>query len=193
MIGDTSTENLRNEIDGSDGRAGSASDAADDESPIPDDARVDSAMACTDAAGCQANEYCSSRGLCEACTDIVSADLSAVEFSEPEPLSAVNAGAGDDALRFPRIFDEGSKLVYEHLFSERGENCQPGSPFSTDLGLVRLNAAGQPAETVVPVNVNKPSATDTDASLSPDMCWMYFASARDTTGNTRLYRARRAQ
>jgi hypothetical protein len=77
-------------------------------------------------------------------------------------------------------------------YAERDENCTQ-AVFTNDIGLLRVNAAGQAVGNVIPLNVNLSGISDTDPSLSPDMCFMYFASTRDDDRLFRIYRARRVR
>jgi hypothetical protein len=71
---------------------------------------------CKASEECASGQYCSPEGVCTSCGDISSKELGEIEFSEPEPLAAVNASGGDDGLRFPRAFDRGTKLFYERAY-----------------------------------------------------------------------------
>jgi hypothetical protein len=62
-----------------------------------------------------------------------------------------------------------------------------------DIGIVRLDDAGQPEHPIARLNANKPGSMDVDGSLSPDSCWLYFTSSRAESGRLRLYRARRVR
>lgn len=59
--------------------------------------------------------------------------------------------------------------------------------------LVRVDSAGQATGNVVPLDVNVPGVSDTDPSLSPDMCSLYFVSTRNEKKLYRIYRARRRE
>jgi hypothetical protein len=73
--------------------------------------------------------------------------------------------------------------------------CQPLDAATTDLYVVPLEPttgmAVQPALALA--SLNEVGTTDTDPSLSPDFCTLYFASDRGSTGNSdfKLYRAAR--
>lgn len=77
---------------------------------------------------------------------------------------------------------------------ERDASCKvlPGSP--SDVFVVKLNEAGLPEGVPVPVaGVSQPGKSDAEPSLSPDSCWLYFASERDTPDKLRLFRAHRVE
>jgi hypothetical protein len=77
---------------------------------------------------------------------------------------------------------------------ERDASCKvlPGEPF--DVFVVKLNEAGLPEGAPVSVSgVSQAGKSDLEPSLSPDACWLYFASERDTPDKLRLFRAHRVQ
>jgi hypothetical protein len=78
-------------------------------------------------------------------------------------------------------------------FTERGEACDHVGQTSTDIGVVKLTSAGQAQGPVVPLNVNRAVLSDTDASLSQDLCWLFFSSSRHESRKLRLYRSRRVR
>jgi hypothetical protein len=64
----------------------------------------------------------------------------------------------------------------------------------TDVFLVRLDATGQPLATAASVEgIDQPTTSEADASLSADMCWLYFASDRVTENRIRILRAHRGR
>jgi hypothetical protein len=77
---------------------------------------------------------------------------------------------------------------------ERNASCKPLAAEPYDVFVVKLNDAGVPAGPAVSVTgVNQSGVLDMDPSLSPDLCWMYFASDRDTPKTLRLFRAHRLE
>jgi hypothetical protein len=313
---------------------------------------ADATIPCRKTDDCPEDRYCGEAGLCVRCTDFGSMDPAKIVFGEPEPLTAVNAGADIEALRNPRAFDGGAKLLYTREFVGTSAvwltgdfRVDPGSPvgppidgpgsesaplkvpngtgmfggynfffdfsraddagvhgpkviygarvdragrataitalpapfnefprsgsgfalsqkrafwtenldnvlniqlwtapvegdiigtrvnltlpngctayeldyavwaswdgkfilvgynerddkcaqtlFMNDVGLVHVNASGQAVGNIFPLDVNLPGISDNDPSLSPDMCFLYFASTRHESRRYRLYRARR--
>jgi hypothetical protein len=94
----------------------------------------------------------------------------------------------------PWATPDGRLLFISFRERERDETCTHiGNENSTDVGVLKLTSAGQAQGPVVPLNVNRPVLSDTDASLSQDQCWLYFSSSRHESGRLRLYRARRTR
>ena len=72
-----------------------------------------------------------------------------------------------------------------------GDDCEPDRGAASDLfvGLLDPNS-GELVQAASPLNVNvEGDSAETDASLSGDLCTLYFASNRD--GAYRIYRAKR--
>ena len=91
----------------------------------------------------------------------------------------------------PWVTPEGRILMVS--ISERDQDCNAGENSPQDVAWAKLDASGQPAHPLITVrNVNQPGTSETDGSLSPDLCWFYFASNRGES-NYRLYRARRVR
>jgi hypothetical protein len=88
---------------------------------------------CDDDSPCGRGSYCTPQSVCRACTDISTVpDLANVRFKTPEPLSIVNAAAGDFVLRMPRAFGSGNALLYVRDFFG-GELWLTGDP-ERDVG-----------------------------------------------------------
>jgi hypothetical protein len=74
--------------------------------------------------------------------------------------------------------------------TERDASCAVLSGEPRDVVMFRLDESGQALGPAMPViGVNRPGMTELDASLSPDMCWLYFS--RIESDKLRLARARR--
>jgi hypothetical protein len=94
--------------------AESAADA-DDDSSSQDGS--DAIPSCTDAADCAPGSFCNPLGRCRSCSDPATLrNLDELEYGSPEPLTAINAAAGQMHLRYPRAFDATSRLVYQRDF-----------------------------------------------------------------------------
>lgn len=77
---------------------------------------------------------------------------------------------------------------------ERNAGCKTLAAEPFDVFAVKLNDAGLPDGPAVSVaGVSQPGVLDMDPSLSPDACWLYFASDRDTPKTLRLFRAHRVE
>lgn len=88
------------------------------------------------------------------------------------------------------------KILLVNATEPGSGTCPVPSSFelATDLYMVRLDASGQPLGPMMSIgSVNQLGTREAEASLSPDLCWMYFASDRDASGRMRLYRARRVR
>jgi hypothetical protein len=109
-------------------------------------------------------------------------------------LSLVNGCSIFEFDYTPWATPDGRLLFITFRERERDEACTHiGNENSTDVGVLKLTSAGQAQGPVVPLNVNRPILSDTDASLSQDQCWLYFSSSRHESGRLRLYRARRTR
>jgi hypothetical protein len=85
---------------------------------------------CGTDAPCAQHEYCGSDGSCRRCDDLTSLeDPGSAIFATPEPLSVLNAAAGDWYLRSPRPFGDGGALLYVRDFFG-GEIWLTGDPLS---------------------------------------------------------------
>jgi hypothetical protein len=74
---------------------------------------------------------------------------------------------------------------------QRNAKCE-APDHRNDLFVVALDAAGQPRGTAFGLpDIDAPESSEFDPSLSPDMCWLYFASDRIDQAHLRLFRARR--
>jgi hypothetical protein len=92
----------------------------------------------------------------------------------------------------PWVTPDGRILLLS--FTEREDSCSLPDSAPHDLGIVRLDASGQPEHHVLAVrSVSQAGTSEGDGSLSSDMCWLYFVSNRDKAGQTLLYRARRVR
>jgi hypothetical protein len=116
-------------------------DAATDDPSCDGSSCGDAAIACKKTDDCPEDRYCGATGFCVRCTDLGSTDPAKILFGEPEPLSAVNAGADLESLRNPRVFDGGTKLLYVHDFAGTASiwltgnlNVDPGSPIGPPIG-----------------------------------------------------------
>jgi hypothetical protein len=104
-------------------RQSSTPDASGAEVGAPRDAAGDAtetdasdAMNCTTWKTCGPSEYCRS-GACRPCDDLKAlAGAADLKFDPPEALTALNANAGLESLRFARAFGDGSKLMYARDF-----------------------------------------------------------------------------
>jgi hypothetical protein len=76
-----------------------------------------------------------------------------------------------------------------------GDTCSPLDAGTTDLFVVPLEpSSGMPAQPALALaSLNEVGASETDPSLTPDFCTLYFASDRTAPGSSEfeLYRARR--
>ncbi len=96
---------------------------------------------------------------------------------------------GDDAT--PWVNLNGTLLLFSA--ESMSDNCQPNDSNAHDLFAVPLAKDGTPTRSAIPLSAlnNAGSASDeTDPSLAPDSCSIYFASDSGT-GNYDLYRAAR--
>ena len=96
---------------------------------------------------------------------------------------------GDDAT--PWVTPEGHRMFFRSF--PLGDACQPLDATTTDLFVVPLESgSGVPTLPAVALaSLNDVGTTETDPSLSPDFCAIYFASDRDSPGDFKLYRAPR--
>lgn len=78
--------------------------------------------------------------------------------------------------------------------TERGQNCQLSNGQPTDILMVKLDAPGLPSGFALPVaGVSRAGSSEQEPSLSPDLCWLYYASSPNSSERLRLYRAHRIQ
>lgn len=90
----------------------------------------------------------------------------------------------------PWVTPDGEHLLFAAL--PVGDDCEPVPGAGSDLfvGLLDRNS-GDLVQAAAPLNVNvEGEVSETDASLSTDLCTLYFASNRDGE-SYRIYRARR--
>jgi hypothetical protein len=82
------------------------------------------------------------------------------------------------------------KLLFVNV-AERDASCQLLPSDTRDIVVFRLDEAGQALGpgSVLP-DVHEADTTEADASLSTDMCWLYFSKMQDT-GRLGVMRARR--
>jgi hypothetical protein len=99
--------------------------------------------------------------------------------------------SGTDAT--PWVTPDGRRMFFRSLPPD--DACQPLDAMTTDLYVVPLEPqSGVPTQTALALsNLNEVGVTDTDPSLTPDFCALYFASDRNSPGNSdfKLYRANR--
>jgi hypothetical protein len=99
--------------------------------------------------------------------------------------------SGSDAT--PWVTPDGRRMLLRAFPFD--EMCQPRESSATDLFVVPLEpSTGMPiAPALLLANVNGEGTTETDPSLSPDLCTLYFASDAGSAGNPdfKLFRARR--
>jgi WD40-like Beta Propeller Repeat len=96
---------------------------------------------------------------------------------------------GDDAT--PWVNLAGTLLLFSA--ESMADTCQPNDSHAHDLFAVPLAKTGLPASAAIPLsalNNTGGGSDETDPSLSPDSCSVYFASDNGT-GNYDLYRAAR--
>jgi hypothetical protein len=96
---------------------------------------------------------------------------------------------GDDAT--PWVTPEGHRMFFRSF--PVGDTCQPLDAATTDLFVVPLaSGSGTPTLPAAALaSLNEVGSTETDPSLSPDFCAIYFASDRGSPGAFKLYRAPR--
>jgi hypothetical protein len=74
--------------------------------------------------------------------------------------------------------------------TERGDDCSQVGSSPMDIVVVRLDETGQPLGPATPLSsVNHSGITELDASLSPDLCSLYFITS--VSDKLRVMRARR--
>jgi len=99
------------------------------------------------------------------------------------------ARGGEDAT--PWVSAEGTLLLFRN--PSVNESCEPNDSGATDLFAVPLASDGTPQVAATPLaslNITGGMSSESDASLSPDFCTLYFASDSGT-GDFDLYRAQR--
>ncbi len=88
----------------------------------------------------------------------------------------------------PWATPDGKLLLFDS--SEHYTDCNnKNAPL--DMFVARPDASGKVSQQAGQIDVDLQSVNDSQPSLSPDMCWLYFASDRDGAKTTRLYRAHR--
>ena len=87
----------------------------------------------------------------------------------------------------PWVSLDGKLLMFSAL--ESFPSCTKGN--NVDIYATGLKADGQVTGNAFPIGVNLQNVTDTAASMSWEMCWIYFASRRNGATKQELYRARR--
>lgn len=89
----------------------------------------------------------------------------------------------------PWVTPNGKLLFFRS--AEQSDNCRTST--GTDLYFARPGANGTSTATATPLaGVNAVNTIDTSPSLSSDLCWLYFASNRESgQSHLRLYRAPR--
>jgi hypothetical protein len=91
----------------------------------------------------------------------------------------------------PWASSDGAFLLFSAL--ELTNACLPVTGAPRDLYIGVMQQDGQPAATGRLLDdVSRPNRDETDASMSRDLCWLYFA-ANDSNlpGGFRMYAARR--
>jgi hypothetical protein len=97
--------------------------------------------------------------------------------------------AGEDATPWVNVL--GTLLLFRN--PSVGDSCEPNDSGATDLFAAPLNKDGIPPVAATPlssINNTGGLSWETDPSLSPDSCAIYFASD-DGTGDFDLYKAQR--
>lgn len=88
----------------------------------------------------------------------------------------------------PWVTPDGTLLLFNSTEYYTDCNSKGTTP---DIFYVTLDAKGQATGIAHRVNVDLQNVSDLQASLSPNMCWLYFASDRNGAQKPRLYRAHR--
>ena len=99
------------------------------------------------------------------------------------------ARGGEDAT--PWVNVSGTLLLFRN--PSLNDGCEPNDAGATDLFAAPLDQQGLPVVPAIPLaslNNTGGVSTETDPSLSPDSCFLYFASDNGT-GNFDLYKAQR--
>ena len=99
------------------------------------------------------------------------------------------ARTGDDAT--PWVNAAGTLLLFRNPSLD--DSCQPNDSGATDLFAAPLDKEGKPLIAAIPLaslNTTGGMSTETDPSLSPDSCALFFASDSGT-GDFDLYKAQR--
>jgi hypothetical protein len=98
---------------------------------------------CNGAASCPNGTYCNSERVCTPCTDLTSLDdPSTARFATPEPLSVINAATDLHYIRYPRVFGDGSGLLYEREFF--GQELWLTGMWETTFGAPLASPIGHP-------------------------------------------------
>jgi hypothetical protein len=91
----------------------------------------------------------------------------------------------------PWVTPDGAMLLVTG--TQRDASCTATTQ-RTDIFRVRVDASGQPlAAGSALEGIDEPMSGETDASLSADLCWLYFSSDRGADARFRLYRAHRGR
>ena len=99
----------------------------------------------------------------------------------------------DGADATPWVTPDGRRMFFRAFPLD--DACQPLDAATTDLFVVPLEpTTGMPVQPALALaSLNEVGTTDTDPSLSPNFCTLYFASDRGSAGSSdfKLYRATR--
>lgn len=88
----------------------------------------------------------------------------------------------------PWATPDGTLLLFNS--SEHYTDCN-NTNAPLDMFVARPDKSGKVSQQADEIDVDLQNINDTQPSLSPDMCWLYFASDRNGANSTRLYRAHR--
>ena len=116
---------------------------------------------------------------------------SSADGVQPDIRNALGSPCRAESADFaPWVTPDGEHILFSAL--PAGDDCDPVPGAASDLfvGLLAPNS-GALVQAASPLNVNvQGDSAETDASLSGDLCTLYFASNRDG-GGYRIYRAAR--
>ncbi|HEY3255268.1 MAG TPA: hypothetical protein VGJ91_15020, partial [Polyangiaceae bacterium] len=99
------------------------------------------------------------------------------------------ARSGDDAT--PWVNLAGTLLLFRN--PSLNDNCEPNDSGAPDLFAASLSSEGKPKAAAIPLeslNTTGGMSRESDPSLTPDSCFVYFASDNGT-GDFDLYKAPR--
>lgn len=88
----------------------------------------------------------------------------------------------------PWATPDGKLLLFDS--SEHYTDCN-NTNAPLDMFVARPDSSGKVSQQAEEIDVDLQNINDSQPSLSPDMCWLYFASDRNGAKSTRLYRAHR--
>lgn len=88
----------------------------------------------------------------------------------------------------PWATPDGKLLLFDS--SEHYTDCN-NTNAPLDMFVARPDDSGKVSQQAKQIDVDLQNVNDSQPSLSPDMCWLYFASDRNGEKTTRLYRAHR--